>query len=319
MKITLIFLVIVLFIFHCKRESTDSINDNSEPFWIKTSAPDSIYYRDIIILDSGTILVLSNEDQIYRSTDHGSTWELIELSYYYALTLELFNKNKALVGTSEGIIISEDEGATWNKFGLDSLIIREIASTHYDNRNILVAGSHEKVFKSSDGGLSWNELGCPDGIVTSVGLKNDEVIIVGKFEADEGVLWVTQDGGTTWDAPLFHCMAQTIFFNSQKNIYVGATHGIWINGGLYYSENDGTDWIRILPDSVAVVSGLLINDNEIYVIGNGVIKVLDEFHWITINNGIPSRDLTDIVLGIHGHLYVVTRFNGIYKSKSAVI
>lgn len=318
MKITTILLVLLLLIISCKRDSTDYINDNPEIEWIKTPAPDSVYFTDIITLNSGTILVLSLEEYIFRSFDNGLTWELIDLTSYDTYTLELFNEDKALIGTGDGIIISEDEGTTWSKFGLDSLIIREISSTHYNNQDFLVVGSHNRVFKSDDGGQSWTDLGCPEGIVEGVGIKNDKIVLVGKSGAGEGTLWVTQDGGMNWNAPLFHCLAKTVFFNFQKNIYVGASQGHWIKGGLYYSENDGIDWIQILPDSIAVISGLFISDNEIYVVGSGVIKVLDHSQWIRIDNGLPARTLTDIALCADGHLYVTTGLHGIFKSNIVV-
>ena len=208
------------------------------------------------------------ERGIYRSTDGGTTWELV-------------------------LFIDEDTGAS--DLSMDLTNPRILYAGMWNHRRlpwkVLSGGESSGVYKSTDGGDTWEELnnGLPEimgKIGVAVSPANPERVWA-LVEADEGGLFRSEDGGSSWTRIneervlrarawyYTHLFADPV---DEETVYVlnapmlksvdgGATfkpvptphgdnHGLWINpennqilinsndGGANVSYNGGKTWSR---------------------------------------------------------------------------
>jgi hypothetical protein len=134
---------------------------------------------------NANIVYVASNDDIYKTTDGGSTWNLM---YTASGTVEQFyihrvTPSKVYAATESGLFISNDSGVTWsllyNKRCWDLV-------AHAVNPNILFLSVHNaaakraEVFKSTDAGITWtlketgwyvptvlasaNDIGCKLGV-----------------------------------------------------------------------------------------------------------------------------------------------------------
>lgn len=107
---------------------------------------------------------------IFRSTDHGDTWnEVVVLDAWYVSAL-LMEGMSLFVGTDRGIFRSTDGFATWTQVYTGSNI-----SCFEIQEGTIVAGTESGVIRSSDAGETWTvlNLGLPDLPVTTLRFHND--------------------------------------------------------------------------------------------------------------------------------------------------
>ncbi len=93
---------------------------------------------------------------IYRSVDSGFNWELLyESNNTYIRSLVSDNNGNIIAGTSQNeIIISVDNGNTWNRFTPNWGIEYGVSNLFIFGDTVL-AGSYEGLFRSEDFGQNW--------------------------------------------------------------------------------------------------------------------------------------------------------------------
>jgi photosystem II stability/assembly factor-like uncharacterized protein len=114
-----------------------------------------------------TVLLGDESGGIYRSRDHGKTWDqAASLESAGAITtfgfLPSADSIGLLVGTaSSGVLHSADGGKTFRQFGigLEGKNIRSIAVSpaYHEDSTLLVSSWHDAVFKSTDSGSTWSK------------------------------------------------------------------------------------------------------------------------------------------------------------------
>lgn len=105
------------------------------------------------IVAEGYYFVITGADDIFRSDDHGVTWQVLEENNFNSARLYYLH-NRVFVVTNEGTWISSDFGDTWQEVGMfgNHLPITVLAATASD----LYAGvDFSGVYRSTDGGISW--------------------------------------------------------------------------------------------------------------------------------------------------------------------
>lgn len=99
-----------------------------------------------------TTLIYSNGHGIFRSTDSGTTWTLV--SPENPLTrIPVYFRTAHYLGTSKGLLVSRDRGATWKSLG-SAVSIRQGPFFGANEKNMVVAGD-DGVFRTIDGGINW--------------------------------------------------------------------------------------------------------------------------------------------------------------------
>ena len=151
--------------------NVSAVSDWSRKGWPGVAAPDPSLRNDV-----------------YRSSDGGLTWDLINPSAPWAA-----RKNfQAMVLNNGDVLIMG--GANHGGAGLQSLI-------DYGGHPV------NDIWKSSDGGVSWSKIPAinhwpPRQDFQAVVLNNDDILVMGGFgDWNWGIyndIWKSEDGGTNW-------------------------------------------------------------------------------------------------------------------------
>lgn len=211
------------------------------------------------------VVVCQREDEQWRETRRGLEGQLV--------TSVIAREGVALVGTTEGVYRSDDQGASWQEAsaGLAVRYIRWLAF-HPDVSDFEFAGTEPAaIFISRDGGENWR--GCPEvmemrdqnrwslpyspeaGCVRGFAFNGQR----GYAAVEDGGVLVSDDGGEHWRLAagsrgradhrpatgFIHSDVHSIEAHPSSPELVFAPTG----GGLYRSVDGGASWTPILPYS----------------------------------------------------------------------
>lgn len=143
---------------------------------------------------------------LYRTYDIAKGWEKLSLGdgvndNVFAVYSSPLTPGTIWVGTAtSGLIVSRDDGATWEKTnGIpENIPISSIASDP-KRPNYFFVGTSQAFYASRDGGRTWNRRGgnLPLGNYTSILINpenTDEVFVSSALEGDGGIFF-SDDGG----------------------------------------------------------------------------------------------------------------------------
>ncbi|MDH2910128.1 MAG: hypothetical protein PXZ07_08470 [Candidatus Eremiobacteraeota bacterium] len=175
---------------------------------------------------------VSYGDGLYKSTDGGKTWKNVGLrktQYISRILIDPSDPQHVIVGalgdvfansTARGAYVTFNGGKTWSKT-LDvgpSSGVSDLAMNPH-TPNVIFAGvwefqrrpwtfrsggKRDGIYRSTDGGRTWHRLtggGLPTGITGRIGLAvapSDPNRVYALIEAKHGILWRSDDDGTTW-------------------------------------------------------------------------------------------------------------------------
>ena len=210
-------------------------------------------------------------DQVYKSTNGGSTWNAIS---------QVFGGN---------------------------LNHMKVAPS---NSNVIFVARGSSVFKTSDGGATnWTSLSGFSGDINSIAIHPTDANKIAIATTGTQKVYVSDDGGATWnsillDLPNFSAQALVWEDNGNDGLYLG------MNYGVYYTDNTMSVWQPFsvnLPN--VIISELEINTvtDEIYAAtyGRGLWKSNTYDTTLSINditlNDIemypnPANDKVNITL-----------------------
>ncbi|WP_205596461.1 hypothetical protein [Wenzhouxiangella sp. XN201] len=243
---------------------------------------------------------------VWKTTNSGTTWESIfdgQGSYSIgAITLDPKNPSTVWVGTGEnvggrhvgygdGVYVSHDGGASWNKVGLEgSEHIAKIIIHPEDSDIVWVAaegplwssGGERGLYKTTDGGENWTR--------TLVGDEGDDVW-TGATDlvmdpSDPNVLYAA-----TW----------------QRHRTVATYVGGGPNSGIYRSSDGGETWTELkkgLPEGNLGKIGLAISPQKPEVLYAAIETNRREGGvWRSDNRGASWKKMSDRIAGGTGPHY----------------
>lgn len=224
--------------------------------------------RSILMLDTNNILIGSVSGGIWKTTDQGQSWNLINdfmptLSIS-SLTRDASNGNQIYAGTGEvafgngdavpgaGVFRSLDGGNTWTQMANTSAwrFCRLFAHPFLANEVYAAVGgssSEDGVWKSTNGGQNWTRVlaTTEDCIDVKVDTEAWLDVVACTMRADNADVWFSNNGGMGWalqtvggsnKIPLDVGRCEVAFGGSDGSIYISADR----NGGEIYRSMDGT-------------------------------------------------------------------------------
>jgi photosystem II stability/assembly factor-like uncharacterized protein len=191
---------------------------------------------DVVYMGMGETELRGNimqGDGVYKSIDAGKTWKHVGLADTQAiarLRVHPTNPDIAYVAalghpygpnSERGVFRTRDGGKTWQKILFKSdragavdlcldpknpnVLFAAIWDVYRTPWSLSSGGPLSGFFKSTDGGDHWTEItrapGLPTGIIGKIGVSvsgADSKRVYAMIEADDGGLFVSDDGGATW-------------------------------------------------------------------------------------------------------------------------
>ncbi len=227
------------------------------------------YIARTIEIDSNGVIFASvwdwpnSNEGIYKSTDMGTTWIPVHIlgNSDNVFSIEAYSGGVLYAGSRKGIIVSTDNGNTWNtnpSFPTGETWVLDVET---DISGYIYAASYAGFYISSNGGINWEiaqgiEAGdtvTSLGVYQSTNLNNSHFaetpIIAG---TTNGKIYKAPSGGVNFLKVFIFALSSTssdfIFFNkfilgAVRNISVlenSAQYGT--TGGAIVSQDGGENW-----------------------------------------------------------------------------
>jgi photosystem II stability/assembly factor-like uncharacterized protein len=223
---------------------------------------------------------------VFFSIDSGVLWKSdSSVSFPQSnIGATLIIGNSILAGTTEGVFLSSDNGATWgpSSSGMSSADLSVLAY----NEGKLFVGSKRNTFISNDGGDSWTE-------------KNDSLPRTGiaclapvgnmMFAGTDSGVFVFSNASTYWepcDNKLFDSPVLTLFPYGNK-LFATKGPNFYSDKDFFESNTMGKSWGIVTLDSVLGPSSFAANDNKLYAfIGDNCLGICSSRYFISSDSGV---------------------------------
>ncbi len=299
------------------------ISTDSGATWISSRAgmhSDDIVSSLLVSSDNKTFFAgatnFNSGVGIYRSSDDGTSWQLVnsgltDLSIYslFSIGTQLF------AGTSLGISSSTDNGNSWttSSTGLPKPSIVSLTSF---NGKVFAGSKGAYVFSTYDKGNHWENskkgftrpnVNALLGVGTMLFAGTDAIPKQGK-----GGIHRSIDGGASWKqlnngVPIMSVLAIALYKET----------GILISGdsGVFHSTDNGDSW-KLFSNSIS--NSIFTDSGIVYVASNHTIFTYDDnAGWTPLNIGIKNP-IIQAVIKKGSNLFIATD-SGIYRSVNGTI
>jgi photosystem II stability/assembly factor-like uncharacterized protein len=251
-------------------------------------------------------------DGIYRSSDHGNTWQKTDVNnalLSHQLVLAFCAKDNALyAGAANGIYKSTDSGATFQRtlngfppnIGVTAYSLTGSGGDVVAAVNVSFSPSQglAGIFYSSDDGGTWHQASLPitPTAVTAVASDGSSLAYAGVFGQNFSVkgLYKSTDAGVTWtQRPALNVDIERLAANG-NNVLAGDLFA------AYYSIDFGESWtFSAPPGNCPFGCGIFtytFSGSSVFA-GNevGMFRSTDRgASWIPVNEGFPQCPLPDV-------------------------
>jgi photosystem II stability/assembly factor-like uncharacterized protein len=259
--------------------------------------------QDSRILYVGAANTETSNQELYKSTDSGATWNTINtgLTYFANNTVNVIAvdpKNSANVYAGfdkGGMAKSANGGAAWSGInsGLRAAVVNTLATDPANSQVIFAGTESDGLFASTTGGQSWKKVstGATGASVKALAINpsNPQTVYAGYY--GEG-LYKSTDGGSNWTAinsglrMPFYTAALAVDPNGSSTIYAGA-------GTVYKSTDEGGTWNSIYKSSANILA-ISPDDTSVLYAGtnNGIAKSTDGgTSWKSMSAGLSINAL----------------------------
>lgn len=204
--------------------------------------------------DDQVILAGLQDEGIKSSFDGGHTWASSPEAFSARGFAHISAIGKVLfvMGPQEGVMVSEDEGGSWQKVpGLDGYLPIS-ALLAKSSEELLVASHSGGILRTTNRGETWQVAAEIQGIRV-IALADEGTGLAG---TSEGKLFLTQDGGKTWNETSSPVAGQEIIgikfsptFAQDHTILMGtaipATTSQQARVALWRTTNGGANWRQV--------------------------------------------------------------------------
>jgi photosystem II stability/assembly factor-like uncharacterized protein len=251
-------------------------------------------------VDSTKTMLIAADTNVYRSTDNGSSWNVVNKGLLNKPNLFAFNSEGHIFAGGSGIVgiyRSTDNGNSWSpSYQLkimhpvkkDSVVIStNVLALAIDSDGTIFANRDQRIIRSTDNGNTWEEISSNfisrTGVrVLSFALNSQNDIFAGTIF--QGIVR-SQDHGDHWtprDSSFCAIAVKSIVVDSQKFVFAGTDYGV------VRSMDNSNTWMQVsqgLP-AFTPVRTLALNSQRTVFAGVGsydIYRSLDKGdHWTAL-------------------------------------
>jgi photosystem II stability/assembly factor-like uncharacterized protein len=268
-------------------------------------------------LDAGD----SQDSGVYESKDGGETWQALpglHGSRIEALAVSPISTSTLAAGTSKGVFVSNDRGATWRRISSATDVeMQDITALAFDpaDANVLYAGTPHLPWKTTDGGATWHSISTgliDDSDIFSIRVDPNHPQLV--FASACSGIYRSDSGGDGWHKiqgiPGTHRRTHIISEDPRNSdtIFAGTTLG------LFKSPDGGKTWRHLSSEQV---NWMVFDPGEprtLYLATEfaGILKSTDSgetFH--AMNEGFANHRLSEIASD-GKRLYASSTYEGLF-------
>ncbi len=220
--------------------------------WIQTKGP---YGGGNIfsVCVNGSSVLAGAINGLYRSSDNGATWHLLNRSMTYISGFAVLDSE---IFATDGQA-STDDGLTWHPVYLAG-DVRSLAVMD----TIIFAGGGNGVQRSTDRGASWYPAGLDSEFVWSLTAAGPDLYA----GTDSGGVFLSTNAGLTWlqkDSGLADKKVLSLAVNHSA-VFAGTA-----GGGVFRTTNNGSDWQEVNDGLVTIQKNVysLAADDSIALAG----------------------------------------------------
>ena len=268
-------------------------------------------------LDAGD----SQDSGIWESTDGGDHWHALpgmRNSRIEALAISPADAQVIAAGTSKGVFLSSDSGATWKRISsATDAEMQDITALAFDptDTRTLYAGTPHLPWKTSDAGATWHSISSgliDDSDIFSIRVDPSHPQLI--FASACSGIYRSDSGGEAWvkihGIPGTHRRTHIISEDPRNSdtIFAGTTLG------LFKSPDGGKTWRHLSSEQV---NWMVFDPNEprtLYLATEyaGVLKSMDSGETFRpVNTGFANHQLSQIASD-GKRLYASSTYEGLY-------
>ncbi|HWF44319.1 MAG TPA: hypothetical protein VG537_06735 [Candidatus Kapabacteria bacterium] len=175
------------------------LSEDSGLTWMKQSVPFNPAFLRALHIDGDNLLAGTYTD-VFRSTNRGHTWDLID-----SFPVEVFaaEGQQIYAGGNRGVFFSSDDGISWNHASDGMAGDTNVWALVVNAGIVYAAGQYDGVYRSKDQGRDWtvSNIGFSDTIGVRSLIESGQDIFAGSWgygvfkSSDEGITWVSVDSG----------------------------------------------------------------------------------------------------------------------------
>ena len=268
-------------------------------------------------LDAGD----SPDSGVYESKDRGQTWQAsigLRGSRIESLAISPIDSSMLAAGTSKGVFVSADQGATWRRISRENdPEMQEITALAFDpaDSKVLYAGTPHLPWKTADGGGTWHSISTgliDDSDIFSIRVDPTHPQLV--FASACSGIYRSDSGGEGWrkiqGIPGTHRRTHIIAEDPARpdTIFAGTTLG------LFKSPDGGKTWQHLSSEQVNWMVFDPAAPRTLYLATEfaGILKSTDSgdtFH--PMNEGFANHRLSEITSD-GKRLYASSTYEGLY-------
>lgn len=262
----------------------------------------------------GLLYAGTKHNGIFRSSDHGLSWQLINAglpavtySVVCIYSLAAGTSGDLYAGTESGVFRSTDNGNYWFPAN-DNLQESQIRSLLVTSDGTVFAGTRDQgIYRSTDNGQNWQEVlynASHPWILTLV-TNSDGDVFAG---TDGGGIYRSTDNGDTWQPTndgLYQDRIRVIAISDNGRIYAGS-----LGNGVFYSDSNGSDWLNAttgIPIGTGIREICIGPEGSVYAGGTAGLFRSDDSgqNWVDINNyDLFSQTISDVITDENGNVYI---------------
>jgi len=283
--------------------------------WAETGSgiPDPNIQTIKVVKGSSWVFAGTLSDGIYRSKDHGATWEAIgpEGQGVISIAVDPNDNNVIYAGTTSALVQTKDGGATWQTLSDgDRLPFTSFTALAFDpkNSNVVYAGTSQTgLFKTDNGGEKWVRQ------TSSLDAAGNAIFSIVVNPVDTATLYIGTAGSVYKYIPNPPAgegpwkQMSVISSDGIKGLAIDAANpqrlyaAVYIPTGPqpgYYvarTEDAGTNWRTSANTLPAAITGLAVSPTDRTVIfastnGEGIFKSSDSGEsWTGLNQTLGIR------------------------------